>query len=142
MIRKIVGIITLIGCSIFIGCEDEIIIASEDISSETVSFNVRLPIDENGYYHLDMDESNWQTLHRVSGSVNTIDGNPVEFFWIEWESDLYWYLGDTLGYIINRNFNSRCSRLSLYETNVLKVDFNLFCSRVPCNEVRASACDI
>ena len=108
MIRKIVGVITLIGCSLFVGCEDEIIIASEDISSEIVSFNVTLPIDENGYYHLDMDESNWQTLHRVSGSANTIDGNPVEFFWIEWESDLYWYLGDTLGYIVNRNFMHIC----------------------------------
>ena len=52
MIRKIVGVITLIGCSLFVGCEDEIIIASEDISSETVSFNVRLPIDENGYIWL------------------------------------------------------------------------------------------
>ncbi len=113
VIRKIVGLITLIGFSLFIGCEDEIIIASEDISSEIVSFNVRLPIDENGYYHLDMDESNWQTLHRVSGSVNTIDGNPVEFFWIEWESDLYWYLGDTLGYIINRNFNDAGTYVSV-----------------------------
>ena len=25
---------------------------------------------------------------------------------MEWESNLYWYLGDTLGYIINRNLNN------------------------------------
>ena len=103
-IKKLVsyGLITLIGFSLFTGCEDEIIIASEE---ENVSFNMRLPIDENGYYHLTINRDNWQTLHRVSGSVNTVDGNPVEFFWVEWESDLYWYLGDTLGYIVNRNFN-------------------------------------
>ena len=103
-IKKLVsyGLITLIGFSLFTGCEDEIIIASEE---ESISFNMRLPIDENGYYHLTINRDNWQTLHRVSGSVNTVDGNPIEFFWVEWESDLYWYLGDTLGYIVNRNFN-------------------------------------
>ena len=99
-IKKLVsyGLITLIGFSLFVGCEDEIIIASEE---ENVSFNIRLPIDGNGYYHLTMDRNNWQTLHRVSGSTYTNDGNPIEYFWVEWESDLYWYLGDTLGYVVN-----------------------------------------
>ncbi len=99
-IKKLVsyGLITLIGFSLFTGCEDEIIIASEE---ENVSFNMRLPIDGNGYYHLTMDRNNWQTLHRVSGSTYTNDGNPIEYFWVEWESDLYWYLGDTLGYVVN-----------------------------------------
>ena len=104
-IKKLVsyGLITLIGFSLFTGCEDEIIIASEE---ESISFNMRLPIDENGYYHLTINRDNWQTLHRVSGSVNTVDGNPIEFFWVEWESDLYWYLGDTLGYIINNHLTN------------------------------------
>ena len=62
---------------------------------------MRLHIDGNGYYHLTMDRNNWQTLHRVSGSTYTNDGNPIEYFWVEWESDLYWYLGDTLGYVVN-----------------------------------------
>lgn len=103
-IRKLVsyGLITLVGFSLFVGCEDEIIIASEE---ENVSFNMRLPIDGNGYYHLTMDRDNWQTLHRVSGSIHTSDGNPIEFFWVEWESNLYWYIGDTLGYMVNRHLN-------------------------------------
>ena len=103
-IKKLVsfGLITLIGFSLFTGCEDNIIIASED---ENVSFNIRLPIDDNGFYHLNLSRNNWQTLHRVSGSITTQDGTPIESFWVEWESDLYWYLGDTLGYIVNRNFN-------------------------------------
>ena len=66
---------------------------------------MRLPIDGNGYYHLTMDRDNWQTLHRVSGSIHTSDGNPIEFFWVEWESNLYWYIGDTLGYMVNRHLN-------------------------------------
>tara|TARA_R110002020_G_scaffold172623_8_gene363000 strand:+ start:8170 stop:8706 length:537 start_codon:yes stop_codon:yes gene_type:complete len=103
-IKKLVsyGLITLIGFSLFVGCEDEIIIASEE---ENVSFNIRLPIDGNGYYHLTMERGTWQTLHRVEGSAYTNDGNPIEFFWVEWESDLYWYLGDTLGYIVNEHLN-------------------------------------
>ena len=66
---------------------------------------MRLPVDGNGYYHLTINRNTWQTFHRVSGNVITEDGNPIEFFWVEWESDLYWYLGDTLGYIINRHLS-------------------------------------
>ena len=67
---------------------------------------MRLDQDENGYYHLEMDDENWQTLHRVSGHVYTLEGSPIEFFWIEWESDLMWYLGDTLGYIVNTHLSN------------------------------------
>jgi len=72
----------------------------------TLSFDTQLTKDSNGYYHLTVDRNNWQTLHRVTGQVETIDGVPIENFWVEWESNLYWYLGDTLGYIVNRYFNS------------------------------------
>ncbi len=99
------GLITLIVFSLFVGCEDSIV-SSEDEYSESISFDMRLPIDVNGYYHLEMNENSWQTLHRVSGSVSVEDSIPVEFFWVEWESDLYWYLGDTLGYIVNRHLNN------------------------------------
>ena len=105
VIKKIVGVITLSALSIFIGCED-LVFSSNDEYTELVSFDMRLPVDGNGYYHLTIDRNNWQTLHRVSGSAYTNEGNPIEFFWVEWESDLYWYLGDTLGYIINRHLNN------------------------------------
>ena len=78
---------------------------SSDTTEYKVTVDVRLPVDTNGYYHLTIDRNKWQTLHRVSGTVSS-DGYAVENFWVEWESNLYWYLGDTLGYIINRNFNS------------------------------------
>ena len=113
-IKKLVsyGLITLIGFNLFIGCED-VVIASDEENMESISFDVGLPIDENGYYHLQLDNDNWQTLHKVSGSIKTTDGIPVESFWVEWESDLYWYLGDTLGYIVNRNFTSNGNYVSV-----------------------------
>ena len=65
-----------------------------------------LPIDDNGYYHLTINRNNWQTTHRIDGRVTDQEGNPVFYYWVEWESDLYWYLGDTLGYIVNRYLNN------------------------------------
>ena len=55
----------LIGISLFlVGCEDTL----QD-SPPFVQYDMRLPIDGNGYYHLEMDRNNWQTIHRVSGSI-------------------------------------------------------------------------
>ena len=62
MIRKIVGLITLIGFSLFVGCEDPI----EPIEFE---LNSGLTKDGNGYYHMTLDTTNWQTLHRIEGRV-------------------------------------------------------------------------
>ena len=53
--------------------------------------------DENGFYHLDIDRNNWQTLYRVRGVVTKND--VIEpFMKFYWESNLFWELGDTLGY--------------------------------------------
>ena len=64
--------------------------------------DARLDIDSNGYYHLELGQD-WQTLHRISGSVS-----PVEDDWaltkVYWTSSHYWLLGDTLGYIVHQNW--------------------------------------
>ena len=99
---KIIKLIknTLIGSFLLlVGCSNPI--SSED--EATLSFDMRLPKDGDGFYHLTLGD-NWQTLHRVSGSIRN-EGFGVENFWVEWESNLYWYLGDTLGYIVNRHLN-------------------------------------
>ena len=104
--RKIVGAITLSVFSVFIGCESSVVSSETDESEQLLlHFDMRLPIDTNGYYHLDMSENSWQTLHRVTAYIETEDSLPVEFFWMQWESDLYWYLGDTLGYIVSTYLN-------------------------------------
>ena len=84
--------------NILIGISALLLISCEDTYYEKEPFisfdwDVRLPIDENGYYHLEMDRNNFQTLHRISGNVGE------ENIMVNWESDLYWVLGDTLGYI-------------------------------------------
>ena len=96
-------VLSLLLSLVIFGCDGENSLSPE-ATEYKVAVDVRLPVDANGYYHLTIDRSKWQTLHRVSGTVSS-DGYAVENFWVEWESDLYWYLGDTLGYIINRNFN-------------------------------------
>ena len=104
VIKKLVnyGLNTLVGFSLFIGCT--IYELAPSVTEEySIDFQIGLPLDLNGYYHLTMDRTNWQTTHRVSGVVTDGYDNFVEVFWMEWESDLYWYLGDTLGYIVTRH---------------------------------------
>jgi len=86
------------------GCSDSVS-TFEPVEQDVirVELDTRLNADGNGFYHLELSD-NWQTLHRVSGTAY-INDVPLEVLRVQWESDLYWYLGDTLGYIVNRNFN-------------------------------------
>ena len=91
---------------VFIQCDDNLY--SEDNNENiNIEFDMRLPIDSNGYYHLELkkDPNTWQTIHRVDGIVTDDQGNPLFYRRIEWESNLYWYLGDTLGYIVKRGLS-------------------------------------
>ena len=90
---------------VFLSCEDLSEDANENNESYTIEIDARLPVDNNGYYHLTLERNNWQTVHRVSGHVSS-DGYAVENFWVEWDSNLLWYLGDTLGYIVNQYLNN------------------------------------
>ena len=96
-LSKLKTILSLLVSLLIISCEDGKPVAS-------LSFDLRLPQDKNGFYHLSLDKKTWQTLHRVSGKVETENG-PLEGFWVNWYSDLYWYLDDTLGYVVDRGWN-------------------------------------
>jgi len=72
--------------------------------------DARLPVDSLGYYHLQLSED-WQTLHRISGQVSPV-GASYELATIYWESSHYWYIGDTLGYIVH--FNNPENDIYLY----------------------------
>ncbi len=70
--------VVLIGCGNPLSSENDIFI----------DWDMRLPIDENGYYHLTLDTEKWQTIHRVSGSVT--DGiDVVDLYKVNWKSNLY-----------------------------------------------------
>ena len=83
------------------GCSDSVS-SFEPVEPDVirVELNPRLNVDDNGYYHLELS-GNWQTLHRLSGTAY-INDVPLEVLRVQWESSHYWYLGDTLGYIVNR----------------------------------------
>ena len=99
------GLITLTGFNLFVGCGEPYYPTDEFVDSyEPIEFklNSNLELDANGYYHLPIDESKWQTLHRLSGNVyrDSVPVNVVSFSWI---SDFYWTIGDTFGYMIANN---------------------------------------
>jgi len=96
MVKKTLLMLLMISCSDINNSDKE----------ESYQFNInpRLEIDNNGYYHLDVIRQNVQTLHRINGLV-TLENQPVENVFFEWSSNLYWVLGDTLGYIVNQNLN-------------------------------------
>ena len=111
--RAVKTTITVLVSLLFISCESP---TSSDEFAD-LAFDMRLTQDTNGYYHLTLDRNNWQTLHRVSGSI-VKDGYGVENFRVEWESDLYWIIGDTLGYVVSRGLNMNLQYVN-YDTTYL-----------------------
>lgn len=97
---KYFGTITLIlllgSCNIV---EDEPIV-EQDIRIE---LDGRLPLDVNGYYHLKLNPSSNQTIHRISGKVYN-NTQPIK---VEWNSNLYWWLlkGDVVANITKTYIN-------------------------------------
>ena len=73
------GLIILIGFSLFFGCEDN--------QLEPIEFVLEsnLTEDSNGFYHLDLDTTKWQTLHRLSGHVYR-NGESVDVLKFGWYS--------------------------------------------------------
>ena len=79
VIKKLVkyGLITLVGLNLFIGCT--IYELAPSVTEEySIDFQIGLPLDLNGHYHLTIDKTKWQTLHRVEGVVTDGYDNLVE----------------------------------------------------------------
>ena len=100
----------LIGVSLFVNCDD----VEQEEKTPVIEFNLepRLDVDDNGYYHLTLNQQTFQTVHRISGHIYE-DGTPMENVKFNWESSHYWILGDTLGYIIRRTINDEGRYVSL-----------------------------
>jgi len=82
-----------------------------------ITYDLRLPMDESGYYHLTLDRTKVQTLHRVGGYVGDMYG-PIETHRVDWESNLYWFIGDTLGYVVKRDLTDDLVYVS-YDTTYI-----------------------
>tara|TARA_R100001463_G_scaffold92749_8_gene147558 strand:+ start:2793 stop:3407 length:615 start_codon:yes stop_codon:yes gene_type:complete len=122
IVKKTISTLIALSAFSFIGCENpvynDIVIESEDVgvhiygsdtdttevTEDTLSsviFNLLLDLelDGNGFYHLPIDTTKWQTLHRLT-SVVTRDSVGVNVIKVSWYSNHYWLIGDTLGYMI------------------------------------------
>ena len=111
---------------IYWGCEDQT--NDDDNDDENVDeivFNLepRLDQDVNGYYHLELNPSSFQTLHRLSGHIY-LNGEPLDVMKFYWESSHYWMLGDTLGYIVHQGLTDDLIYVS-YDTTYI-TGFNDF----------------
>ena len=67
----------------------------EDVSEFQVNLCPRLHEDSIGYYHYTTNRNDCQKINRIDGDLVAENNYPVEFVRFEWESDLFWYLGDT-----------------------------------------------
>ena len=97
---------------IIVGCDTRV---GPDYNELFFDVDARLSLDENGYYHLVMERDSWQTLHRISGSVYT-EEEPAELIRFNWYSSHYWYIGDTLGYVVSFGLTDDLEYVS-YDTN-------------------------
>ena len=122
IVKKILNTAIILSVFSFTGCENpvynDIVFESEDtgthiygsdtdtttnaedtLSSVVLNLLLDLDIDGNGFYHLPIDTTKWQTLHRLT-SVVTRDSVGVNVIKVSWHSNHYWLIGDTLGYMI------------------------------------------
>jgi len=91
-IKLIVLIIAVLAVFVsFVSCtvEDDILLLEEP----KLELDGRLPMDSNGYYHLEPNQNTNQTIHRISGTVNNYYSNePLK---VSWDSNLTWvYQGE------------------------------------------------
>ena len=105
---------------LFTSCEN---LTKDDEDTIEIVFNLepRLDQDNNGYYHLELNPSSFQTLHRLSGHIY-LNGEPLEVMKFYWESSHYWLLGDTLGYFIHRGLTDDLEYVS-YDTVLVSVGY-------------------
>jgi len=85
-------LIVLVLFSFLTSCtvEDDIL-----LEEPKLELDGRLPMDSNGYYHLELNQNTNQTIHTVSGTVNNYYSNePLK---VSWDSNLTWvYQGENV----------------------------------------------
>ena len=132
-IKKLViyGLTTLIGFNLFVACDYSTpyypVITndgeSDELSPIVFNLNSEMSMDENGYYHVSLDTTKWQTTHRISGNVFR-DDNPVNIIKFVWASSHHWLIGDDYGYIVSSGYTDDLVYVS-YDTTYI-TGFNGF----------------
>ena len=97
VISLIFSLLFILSCEDFLSKDEE----SHDYKFEHIYLDTGITKDNKGYFHITLDRNRWQTIYRVRGIVYR-DDIPVELVRFDWESNLYWIIGDTLGYVVKR----------------------------------------
>ena len=90
---------------------------THEYNFELEYLNTGITKDDNGYFHLTLDMDEWQTVYRVRGTAFK-DGQHAENIKFYWESNLYWIIGDTLGYIVHQGLTDDLVYVS-YDTTYI-----------------------
>ncbi len=73
---------------------------TDPLTQYDYTIDPQLNEDSSGYFHLTMNPNSWQTIHRFTGTILE-EGKPLVNSRVTWESDFYWVLSDTAGYVID-----------------------------------------
>ena len=118
--RIITTFLLFISLVLWLSCEDGNEMNEESQSTyhfDLIYENTGITKDDNDNYHLTINRNSWQTLYRVRGIVYK-DGVTAENMKFYWQSNLYWELGDTLGYYIHRGLTDDLEYVS-YDTTYI-----------------------
>ena len=107
-VKRIISlpILFLIGCS------------NPSGPSESLYVNVycNLPdVNNDGVYELNLNNDTWQTIHMIDIEVKD-DYGPVSYANVNFHSNLYWSLNDTIGYFIHRDLSDNVQYVT-YDTS-------------------------
>ena len=115
-----------------IGCTDSDSI-SGDVNNIKLEFieglnddiDFHLNKNSEGYYELVLNKFSNQTIQRITAKL-TQNNFPIQDNYgniqpklIEWESNLYWYLGDTLGYIKTQYLNDDATYVTVNTSYII-----------------------
>jgi len=118
--RIMTTLLLFISLVLWLSCEDGNELNEESQSTyhfDLIYEDTGITKDDNDNYHLTINRNSWQTLYRVRGIVNK-DGVTIENMKFYWQSNLYWELGDTLGYYIHRGLTDDLEYVS-YDTTYI-----------------------
>ena len=118
--RIITTFLLFISLVLWFSCEDGNEMNEESQSTyhfDLIYEDTGITKDDNDNYHLTINRNSWQTLYRVRGIVYK-DGVTIENMKFYWQSNLYWELGDTLGYYIHRGLTDDLEYVS-YDTTYI-----------------------
>ena len=118
--RIITTFLLFISLVLWLSCEDGNEMNEESQSTyhfDLIYEDTGITKDDNDNYHLTINRNSWQTLYRVRGIVYK-DGVTIENMKFYWQSNLYWELGDTLGYYIHRGLTDDLEYVS-YDTTYI-----------------------